>query len=177
MINGHQKTRDKDTFNCQEIVDFQQTNAFPPNDLGSCICHRWPGGGGRGRGRQWRRLKARLSLLSEIEIVMIMYNDNNQDLHLNECVMGGRGEDGLEALNPVDSVQGGVGQDLVHHLIMMVMRVRQRIMGKGRSMMVMVHVHCPRRSSLGFRPASYHDVDDKLSLLMVMAVMLTTTTM
>ena len=47
-----------------------------------------------------------------------MYNDNNQDLHLNECVMGGRGEDGLESLNPVDSVQGGVGQDLVHHLIM-----------------------------------------------------------
>ena len=47
-----------------------------------------------------------------------MYNDNNQDLHLNERVMGGRGEDGLEALNPVDSVQGGVGQDLVHHLIM-----------------------------------------------------------
>ena len=48
-----------------------------------------------------------------------MYDDNNQDLHLNECVMGGRGEDGLESLNPVDSVQGGVGQDLVHHLIMM----------------------------------------------------------
>ena len=74
---------------------------------------------------------------------MIMYNDNNQDLHLNECVMGGRSEDGLESLNPVDSVQGGVGQDLVHHLIMMMM-MRQRIMGKGRSMMVVVHVHCPR---------------------------------
>ena len=57
-------------------------------------------------------------MLSEIEFVLIMYNDNNQDLHLNERVMGGRGEDGLEALNPVDSVQGGVGQDLVHHLIM-----------------------------------------------------------
>ena len=68
-----------------------------------------------------------------------MYNDNNQDLHLDECVMGGRSEDGLEALNPVDSVQGGVGQDLVHHLIMM-MRMRQRMMGKGRSMMVVVHV-------------------------------------
>ena len=78
-------------------------------------------------------------MLSEIEIVLIMYDDNNQDLHLNECVMGGRGEDGLESLNPVDSVQGGVGQDLVHHLIMVKM-MRQRMMGKGRSMMVVVHV-------------------------------------
>ena len=76
--------------------------------------------------------------------MIIMYNDNNQDLHLNECVMGGRGEDGLEALNPVDSVQGGVGQDLVHHLIMMMMRMRQRMMRTGMSMMVVVHVHCPR---------------------------------
>ena len=89
-----------------------------------------------------------------------MYDDNNQDLHLNECVMGGRGEDGLESLNPVDSVQGGVGQDLVHHLIMM-MRMRERMMGTGMSMMVMSHVHRRRRSLLGFRPPSHHDVDDK----------------
>ena len=31
--------------------------------------------------------------------------------------MSGSGEDGLKPLNPVDPVEGGVGQDLVHHLI------------------------------------------------------------
>jgi len=31
-------------------------------------------------------------------------------------MMSGSSKDGLEPLNPVDPVQGGVGQDLVHHL-------------------------------------------------------------
>lgn len=55
-----------------------------------CICHGWPGGGGRGR--RWQRRR------------------------LYECMMSGGSKDGLEPLNPVDPVEGGVGQDLVHHL-------------------------------------------------------------
>ena len=43
--------------------------------------------------------------------------DGDDDDHLYECMVSGSSEDGLKPLNPVDPVEGGVGQDLVHHLI------------------------------------------------------------
>ena len=45
------------------------------------------------------------------------HDRRHDDQNLYECMMGGSSQDGLEPLNPVDSVEGGVRQDLVHHLV------------------------------------------------------------
>ena len=47
----------------------------------------------------------------------------HDDQNLYECMMGGSSQDGLEPLNPVDSVEGGVRQDLVHHLVIIVISI------------------------------------------------------
>ena len=48
------------------------------------------------------------------------HDRRHDDQNLYECMMGGSSQDGLEPLNPVDSVEGGVRQDLVHHLVIIV---------------------------------------------------------
>ena len=51
---------------------------------------------------------------------LMNHDCRHDDQNLYECMMGGSSQDGLEPLNPVDSVEGGVRQDLVHHLVIIV---------------------------------------------------------